>query len=630
MYTDTAGGGRLLDWNYYPLEDYLHDYSKVNRQDLLLQLGAKVQIASFLSLDMQYQYERQNNDSKDVHDMKSYYARDWINRFSQVNQNTGTVTYPVPLGEIRFIGNEQTVAHDGRAQVNLGKTWGVSGLNAIAGGEIRQTYTSGSYYNIYGYNDDVLTVANVNYATPYPNYVTGSNGTIPSGLQLVDKTNRYLSLYGNAAYTLRDRYTLSASARRDASNLFGVSTNDRWTPLWSLGGSWNISREMFFHVPGISLLRLRATYGLSGNVDQTKSAVTTIKYYSTNATYTNLPRAYINQNGNPALKWEQVRTFNVGMDFSGVDNRISGNVDWYSKKGTDLLGNAPLDYTTGIVSVSKNVAAMEGNGIDITLNTKILKGALQWDNVLLFNYYKSRVVKFNLTTDYGSAFVNGAYTITGVEGKPVYAVLSYDWAGLDKNGDPQGRLYGDLSTNYASIVGTGTAYTDLVYGGSATPTTYGSMINTLTWKGWSFAFNVGYKLGYYFRRPTISYSALFSSYAYVDNGDYARRWQHPGDESKTNVPSIVYPANGNRDNFYVNSSVLVERADHIRLQYVQLQYRFGNNTAHSGLSGMEVYGNASNLGILWRANRHQLDPEYPNTLSPPPTFSLGLRIYFNK
>src|SRR5690606_4425631 len=123
----------------------------------------------------------------------------------------------------------------------------------------------------------------------------------------------YVSIYGNASYTYKNRYTLSGSARRDASNIFGVSTNRKWTPLWSSGVSWDVSKEPFYNIPAFSVLKLRATYGYSGNVDPSMTAVTTF-IYSLTSPYTRMATARIDRFHNPELRWEKNRQINIGVD----------------------------------------------------------------------------------------------------------------------------------------------------------------------------------------------------------------------------------------------------------------------------------------------------------------------------
>jgi hypothetical protein len=118
---------------------------------------------------------------------------------------------------------------------------------------------------------------------------------IPSGLSFSERLNHFVSSYANSAYTYAGKYTVSASLRKDASNLFGVHTNDKWNLLWSAGASWDLSAEHFYKMNWLPYLKLRATIGYSGNVDQSKSAVTTLSYAPNTAPNTNLPFALVSQ-----------------------------------------------------------------------------------------------------------------------------------------------------------------------------------------------------------------------------------------------------------------------------------------------------------------------------------------------
>src|SRR6185312_14849403 len=162
-------------------------------------------------------------------------------------------------------------------------------------------------YNVYGYNSDLLTYSNVDFVNPYPTYVTGYPQYIPNNMSFSGTLNRFVSLFGNAAYSLKDRYTLSASVRKDASNLFGVNANDKWLPFWSSGIGWDLSKENFYRLSFVPYLKLRATYGYSGIVDQSKSAVTVMGYFGANNNYTGTPQGLITQFANNNLSWEKVR-----------------------------------------------------------------------------------------------------------------------------------------------------------------------------------------------------------------------------------------------------------------------------------------------------------------------------------
>lgn len=628
-YIDTAGNGKLLDWKYYPLDDYQQAVSSTNIQDMLGSIGLQYNLAKGLSFSANYQYQRQIKLTETLQDINSFAARDLINRFTQINRLTGLVKYPVPLGGI--FNNTKAIieTQNARGQINYQKNWGKHDLSLLAGGEIREIVSTGSTSRVYGYNDELATVGVVDLVNTYPTFITGANQAIPSGNTFLAKRNRFTSLFFNGSYTYRSKYMFSASARKDASNLFGLQANEKGVPLWSTGLSWTLSKEPFYRFSWLPILKLRLTYGSSGNVDNTRSAVTTIGYTPIGAQYTNLPYANVTQFPNPSLRWEKVYVFNAGIDFATKSSLLSGSIEYYAKKGVDLFGNAPVDYTTGLGTnyLTENIANMEGHGFDIQLQARSFTGQLKWLPTLVFNVAVSRVTKFNQTAIQGSAYLSSGESISPLEGKPVYSLLSYQWAGLDPaTGDPQGLVNGLVSRNYTALTGPAIRVSDLVYRGPAVPVYWGNFLNSFVYKNWSVNINMVYKLGYYFRRSSINYSTLFSSSS--GHSDFAERWQQPGDENRTDVPSLIYPTTSARDNFYSSSDILVEKGDHIRLQFINLSYEFQPKDARSPFKKLQVYLNANNLGIIWKSNKKAIDPDYTSGLPPSRSYALGIRLNF--
>ncbi|MFI5136243.1 MAG: SusC/RagA family TonB-linked outer membrane protein [Sphingobacteriales bacterium] len=628
-YLATAGNGQLLDWKYYPLTDYQQINNKTNLQDLTANLSAQYQLFSFLNFNLQYQYERQDTHINDLQGAGSYAARNLINEFTQIDV-LGNVTNIVPAGGILNLSDQLIESQNLRGQFNMNKSWGKNEINAIAGSEIRQVNTTGNANSLYGYDPNTLTFGNVDLTNTYPAYVTGSSLFIPDYKSLTDTRNRFVSLFANAAYTYDRKYTFSASARRDASNLFGVNTNNKWNPLASAGLAWDISKEDFYKVGFLPYLKLRATYGLSGNVDLSRTAVTTISYQG-NSPYTQTPYAVYNTYANPDLKWETVRMLNLAVDFSVLNNRLSGSLEYYHKNAKDLFGLTPLDYTSGIdYYIVKNVAAMKGNGIDVTLNSINTTGQLTWTTAVNFSLYKDQITAYYLGDQTGNAYIGSSPIISGIVGKPVYSILSFKSTGLDPlNGNPRGYVNGQISEDYNTIYDN-SQLSDLKYSGSALPTKFGSVANTFTYKNLSLTVVATYKLGYYFRKTSVDYGLLFNNGQ--GNADFALRWQKPGDELHTYVPSMVYPDIPERDAFYDGSEGLVEKGDHVRLQYITLSYEFNRKTVpRLPFKTLQLYTNINNLGIIWRANKDHIDPDYyysGNTLKPPLTIAFGLRTSF--
>lgn len=630
-YTDVAGAGKLLDWKYYPLEDYKNNKSTTSLQSIVASTGLNYQIIKGLSVDAKYQYENQQNKGRTLRDVNSFYARNLINRGSKINTSTGIVDYAIPLGGYLNNENVSVVSQNVRGQVNFNQAYGDHRIDAIAGSEVRSTRTKGDGSELYGYDDELLSAGKVDYKTRYTDFVSGSLTFLPDFPSSSERLYNFVSYYANGAYTYKNKYTLSGSIRKDQSNLFGVKTNEKGVPLWSAGAGWNVSDESFYKVSFLPYLKLRASYGVNGNLSPGTAAVTTLISMGS-AFYTGLPQSMVENYANPELRWEQVKIFNIGVDFELINNLLSGSIEYYSKKGVDLFGPADMDYTTtGQGTVTKNVADMKGRGVDIALNSRILDRDFKWSQNFNFNYNTNKVTNYYMRTLGGNAYVTNGASISPMVGQPLYSLVSHRWAGLDPlTGDPQGYLNGQVSKNYTELLGVNNPIENMVFSGSATPTVFGNFTNTVSWKDLSLSINVTYKMGHYFRRASINYADLLdATSARVGHSDYALRWQKQGDEQNTNVPSMIYAANANRTSFYNSSEVLVTKADHIRLQFINLAYSLRKSQiAKLPFQKLQLYANASNLGLLWKANKYDIDPEYNNNLNPKASFAFGLRADF--
>ncbi|MDE3253362.1 MAG: TonB-dependent receptor, partial [Bacteroidota bacterium] len=628
-YLDTVGQGKLLDWKYYPLEDYKHSLSTENRNDWMAFANLNYQFSKDWKAELQYRYENQGNITEILSDKESFFTRNLINNFTQLNYTTGDKTYKIPVGGILDQTNTSMQAMNYRAQFQYNRSWKKHRLSGLIGAEIREVNTNSNTYRTYGYNPDNLTHGNVDYTSTYPQLVTGFSSFIPNNNFFSSLSNRYVSTYANLVYTYLDKYTFSASGRRDASNIFGVNTNQKWNPLWSAGFSWNLSNEKFYNLSWLPYCKLNLSYGYSGNIDPNQSAVTTIMYQSTSP-YTRSPMATISKYGNPDLRWEKSGQLNIRLEFKTTRNRLGGTIEYYSKTGKDLYGLTPIDYT-GVISSTlvKNTASMKGSGWDIEVNSLNMDGKFKWQTTLLWNTAQNTVTDYYTNTARASAYIlgSGVYSLSPLQGYPVYSVFSYPFAGLDpQTGNPQGILNHQLSTNYTALISD--SLQNAVYNGSAVPVSQVAVRNTFSIGRFSLAVNIIGKFGYYFRRSTIDYLNLFNNGS--GHADFANRWQNPGDELITTVPSMVYPLVSNRDVFYKGSEPLVEKGDHIRLQYITLSYEYTpRRRTLSPFKHVRVFVNASNLGILWRANSEKLDPDYlDNTIPPSASFSAGCNLSF--
>jgi len=620
----------LLSWKYYPLTDYMNNLGSSNQSDLLANVTLSYKVFKGLNAEVLYQCEQQQTATKNIANENSYLARNLTNTYTQVTAGTGAMVYNVPKGGILDATNAKLIATNIRGQLNYNLSSGSHGLTVLAGAERQEGQTNSTGNRTYGYNDDRLIFIPVDYTKTYPTFITGASSFIPTGaIDFASINRRFVSMYANAAYTFREKYVVSLSARKDASNLFGLKTNDKWSPLWSSGLAWHINRESFYKLAWLPQLKVRATYGYSGNVDQALTAVT-ITTAGANSVYTQAGTARFSQFANPELRWEKVGIFNAAIDFATTANRLSGSIEYYHKKSTDLYGTTAADYTAVAgSSLTRNVSKTEAKGIDFNLNTRNLIGKFKWGSTVNLNYYQDKVLAYYRSSLSSSSFVGSGQTITGAVGKPVFALFSYRFEGLDPiTGDPLGYYNNAVSKNYNNITGTNTSINDLVYHGTAFPKWFGNLGNTFSWKNLSLSVNVSYKFAYYFRRTSINYSNLFERA--IGHPDFEKRWQKPGDELTTTIPSMVYPAVSRRESFYAFTTALVEPGDHVRLQFINLNYKL-TKTAIKGLpfNSIELYANAQNLGILWMKNKVDVDPDYrTGNLPDGKTIAFGARIEF--
>jgi len=631
-FKNSLQGRGLLDWNYYPLNDWAHTRSSSEVNEALINTGINYKVYSGIAVDLKYQYQRSQGSSGTLYDAESYYARDYVNGFAQ-NTPSGQVNFIVPVGGILSRSNSTLQVNNLRGQLSFDKKFAAHEVHAIIGVELREAETEYESNRYYGYNKEDRSVAIMDYVNQYPHYITGSLDRIQKISSLRTLNTRFLSEFANAAYIYKGKYTLSASVRRDGSNLFGVKTNDQWNPFWSSGVAWNIGKEEFYKNEFFPHLNLRASYGFNGNIDPSMVAVTTIAYQPSLSLVTGSKLARIDNFYNASLRWETLRMINIGIDFASKGNRIAGSVDFFMKKGDNLFGQAPLDYTTGVSSMLWNVAGLKGQGFDVELRTQNIKHPFAWNSLINFSTFKDKITDYYLPTTFARDFISqpGATPrISGIVGKPVYAMYAYHWAGLNpENGNPQGYLQGEISEDYAAIMGADQGVETLKYFGSAIPTYFGSWVNTFQYHNLRLDIGITYKLGYWVRRNSINYTRLYSSRD--GHSDYALRWQKPGDEERTSVPSNLYVSNSSRDQFYLGAEPLVEKGDHIRLQYIRLAYTPRLKTEGAKLKGLELSLSVDNLGILWRANKSGIDPDYnwgTYTIRPQEIYSLGLNIKF--
>lgn len=623
-YVDQAVVNGLLDWNYVPLNEIKLRDRRSNTKDLLINLGVGYTILDGLKLSIKYQNQRLRTDQTNVYDADSYYVRNLVNQYTQPD-----LKRIIPEGAIKEGFNNELSSQSGRIQLDFNRQFGEkNAVNAIAGAELRETKSfSNPGYRLYGYNDAVLTAqSNLDYATFYPLRPLGS-ATVPSPpTGMVSLTDRFLSYFFNGAYTYDAKLSLTASLRWDASNLFGVKTNQKGVPLWSVGSAINLDRFDWMKADWINSLKFRTTYGVSGNVNNTVSVYPITSFFSDVNFVTQKSYAQLKSVGNPGLRWEKVRMVNIGLDFGLFHNLLSGSVEYYQKNASDLIGVNFMDPTTGIfektgfyqITNLMNYAKLRTEGVDLTVNANLGKNRLKWNGSLSFSYTANKVLDY---------MANSNVTMSTMVSTPIPIVgksLDQNYAWQSGGLDPEtGELLApDGTKDYVAYINNA-KIDDLADMGMKFPPYAGVFRNTFSYGNFSLSASVDYKFGFYFRRSTINYSQLFTSG--VGHTDYLKRWQVPGDEKTTSVPVFPVDKNISRDELYVNSALMYEKGDFLRLADLQFSYR----TFPGFLKNKEcrLFATVRNVAWIYRANALGLIPDMPNVTYPNPrTWIMGFQI----
>jgi len=630
-YVDTASYPALLDWHYKPLEDYKFTDNQTHQHDTRISAILKYTFRPWIRVEFQYQNQTSQSNGRNYSSQASFVVRDGINKYMSKDA-TGKLIYPWPLGDLVSISSNTFKAWNTRGSLSFDHKFEQHHISALAGIELRETTNESNSSTLYGFDPETFTSKLVNVVDAFPIRPTGAGRISRTTGDPGGTLTRNGSFYGNVAYDFDSKYLATLSGRIDQSNFFGVKANLRRVPLWHAGLAWNVNSEDFYHISWLSILKLRFSHGYTGNTNPGATSYATFvnRTGSEGVPIRNVSYGEVRTPSNPQLRWERVKITNVGIDLSLKNNRISGSIDFYQKNGLDLLGPIILDPTTGAASFVGNQASINIKGLDLVLNTtNIIQSSFNWTTKWLLSFNKDKV------TEYGGRELGGVSLAgdlsTPLVGYPLSRIFSYRWAGLDPvNGDP--RLYlADTISAFGNI--TQVMKEDLNYSGQRNPKFFGSILNQLNYKQLSISANVTYKFGHFFRRSSIDYNYINPQFLSFPNGhsDYVLRWMKPGDELFTNIPSLPVTTNANRENTYLNSDFLVEKADHVRLQDIRIDYRLDKNAFKKlPFRNVSLYVFAANLGIIWKANKYGLDPDaYAFGQVPlPKTIAIGLNANF--
>ncbi|MDR2284703.1 MAG: SusC/RagA family TonB-linked outer membrane protein [Sphingobacterium sp.] len=484
-------------------------------------------------------------------------------------------------------------------------------LNLMVGQEIRKARIEGETTQIYGYAHDRAH-------QQIPQFdLMKKMGTAYWTEQLDESAA--VSYFGALNYTYDNRYTVSFNARTDGSNRFGLKTNQLFQPLWAIGANYQMKEEQFLQdVDWVSYLTLKGSYGSQGNV-AAQAYSDLVARVGTVSVDNPVNYLVISAPKNPYLKWEQTYTSNVALEAGFFKRRLMANVEWYNKKGTDLLGSKQVSQVTGFNEIQVNWASMRNSGWEFSLNTiNIDTKDFRWTSNVNYGYNKNEVLDVNSRPTY-SGLTDGKrsqYAASAVVGKPIDGLWSYRYAGLNEDG---------RATFYTNKEGEKVLYgmnklDGLKYEGPVTPTTQLGFTNTFSYKGFTLS---GLLIGSYgnvmrLRNLATGWAMTFPDPTQNMSQEWVDRWRKPGDELTTDIPKLEDSAfegavSGNlpyNATMYDNSDLRTVKGNFVRLQNLSISYDYFTPKLRAmGIQNIRMMLQGNNLYVWKDSKLKGQDPE---------------------
>jgi len=407
------------------------------------------------------------------------------------------------------------------------------------------------------------------------------------------KTEGY---YFNANYTYDNKYFGQFSFRRDGSSKFGK--DKRYGNFWTVGGGWNLHNEEFFKNEIVNMLRLRASYGVTGNTPG--GTFYSIYLYDLNREYDLRPGAFPKQMGNREMSWETTKSTNVGIDTRFLD-RIGLGVDFYIKNVSGLLYERKLSTLSGYEGVWLNEGRLQNMGLEVTLSPEIIKTKdWNWTINLNFAYNKNEIKSL---ADGKQLEINGN-NIREV-GYSLGTYYMREWGGVDiMTGNPT-WIAMDEEGNKSWVLNSSDA-SERNLDKTRYPDFTGGIQSRLTYKDFTLAASFAFATGFYINhsgRETYDNDGAESNYNAMKLKEGWSRWEKPGDKATHPRPMLGGNAAAHR-----GSSRFLERGDFFKMKSLALSYNVPRKVlGNFGLHSAQIGFSADNLFTLTEFSG--IDPE---------------------
>lgn len=631
---------------YSPTDEVRRNFRTGRETNIRSFVHAKATVIDGWTVGAMFQYEDIYQKSEAYREADSYDMRHLYNLYTAADG-----THYLPYGGELTTNTSEGAYYTFRAQTDYSHTFADKHqLEALAGFEFRQSQYRSFGSTLIGYDDLSQTNNMGTVSLGQLKDVEGSASALgseyfmygaPGGENYTssDVLHRFYSLYMNANYTYDSRYSASFSYRVDKADLFGADPKFRGRPLWSVGLGWNVQNEAFMkNVSWVEALKVRVSYGLTGNIAQDFSSFLTATVGVNELNGVRV--ATLNTPPNEQLRWEKTASLNVGADFALLNGRLTGALDYYRKQGSDLLTTTDLDPTTGWSNLTINNGEMLNTGVELQLNGTILQArnrnqvGLSADFSIAYNKNKVTSVNHEAATGAEALEVSTLH-----KGYPAHSLFSYRFAGMKETGGIQYFGWKDANgdVHYTDINTEEFTPQDVVYSGTLDPKVTMSLTPEITWRGFTLSAMMAYYGGHVMRARVEDWTYDGNTYGYHALNDveavpdsYLNYWTSESNQ---------YPANGyaGSTNVVGNYQYLdanVVPADYLKLRTVVLGYEFDKRICRTlHVQSLRLRAQVNNLWT-WTRNKLGVDPEscFPTSgtteLKTPRSYTMSLSVTF--
>lgn len=529
---------------------------------------------------------------------------DGLSAFAQIaNHNSYKNSYQYLAGNAisqtrqTYEGWSQTNRLSFQAHVDYNKSFGDHNLSAMAGYDFLKRKINGMSMTVQGAESD---------KTP-----TLGAGTTPTAWTDTQTPWCQISYFGRLNYNYKEKYMLGFTMRADGSSLF--AKDNRWGYFPAVSAGWVVSEEKFWNVEKFNQLKLRLSYGLTGN--NNVDYYDTLGAYSVTGIYAGSGATLASTLPNLGLTWEKTKQFDIGLDMAFFNNRLRVAADYYSKKSEDLLFDVSLPDTSGYGSAMQNVGSIRFYGLEFEISSvNVSTKNFSWTTDFTYSFNANKVLSlpdeyYYKDIDGKDAWRIGGYTMSEsgyrfggtAVGEPLGRIYGYKTSHIiESEAQADAALYDSNSHGYRrsdglSIAGrkdvgdyewknrAGSALTadgreqingeDMFLLGNVVPHSTGGMNNTFKFKNLALSVYLDYALGHsiYNYQYTRCFQTSMGNCNWNLVYDALNTWQKPGDDTKF-ARLTPNDADGGNRNYSRISNINVQKADYLCLRDVTLSY----------------------------------------------------------